>query len=84
MVPAVVTVGLITFITTWNEYIIASVLSVQRTITVTVVIADFSASLTGTAITMAAGVIAAAPLVILVLVFQRRITAGLTAGAVVG
>jgi multiple sugar transport system permease protein len=84
MVPAVVTVGLLTFIATWNEYIVASVLSVQPTITVTVVVANFSAQLTGGAATMAAGVVAAAPLVILVLVFQRRITAGLTSGSLKG
>jgi multiple sugar transport system permease protein len=84
MVPALVTVGLLTFIATWNEYTVASVLTTQDTITVTVVIADFRAELTGTAITMAAGVVAAAPLVVLALVFQRRITAGLTAGAVTG
>jgi multiple sugar transport system permease protein len=84
MAPAVVTVGLLTFIATWNEYTVASVLTVQRTITVTVVVANFSAQLTGGAATMAAGVVAAAPLVILVLIFQRRITAGLTAGSVKG
>lgn len=84
MAPAVVTVGLLTFIATWNEYTVASVLTVQPTITVTVVVANFSAQLTGGAATMAAGVVAAAPLVIVVLVFQRRITAGLTAGSVKG
>jgi multiple sugar transport system permease protein len=84
MVPAVVTVGLLTFIATWNEYTVASVLTVQPTITVTVVVANFSAELTGGAATMAAGVVAAAPLVIVVLLFQRRITAGLTAGSVKG
>jgi multiple sugar transport system permease protein len=84
MVPAVVTVGLLTFIATWNEYTVASVLTVQPTITVTVVVADFTAQLTGAAAAMAAGVVAAAPLVIVVLIFQRRITAGLTAGSVKG
>ena len=84
MAPALVTVGLLTFIVTWNEYTIASILSVEPTITITVVIANFSAELTGTAITMAAGVTAAAPLVLLALIFQRRITTGLTAGSVTG
>jgi multiple sugar transport system permease protein len=84
MLPGIVTVGLLSFMVTWNEYTIASVLSVEPTITVTVVIANLSAQLTGTAVTMAAGAVAAAPLVILALVFQRRITAGLTAGAVTG
>jgi len=84
MAPAVVTVGLLTFIATWNEYTVASVLTVQPTITVTVVVANFSAQLTGGAATMAAGVVAAAPLVVVVLIFQRRITAGLTAGSVKG
>jgi multiple sugar transport system permease protein len=84
MAPAIVTVALLTFIVTWNEYTVASVLTVERTITVTVVIANFSAELTGTAVTMAAGVIAAAPLVVLALLFQRRITTGLTAGSLTG
>ena len=84
MAPAVITVALLTFIATWNEYLVASVLSVQPTITVTVVVANFSAQLTGAGPTMAAGVVAAAPLVLLVLVFQRRITAGLTAGSIKG
>lgn len=82
--PAIATVGLLTFIATWNDYVIAFVLSVQDTITVTVVIANFNAELTGTAVTMAAGVVASLPLVVLVLVFQRRIAAGLTMGAVKG
>lgn len=84
MAPAVITVALLTFIATWNEYLVASVLSVQPTITVTVVVANFSAQLTGAGPTMAAGVVAAAPLVLLVLVFQRRITTGLTAGSIKG
>ena len=82
--PAVVTVALLTFIATWNEYIVAAVLAVQPTITVTVVVANFSGQLAGGAATMAAGVVASAPLVLLVLVFQRRITAGLTAGSLKG
>lgn len=84
MAPAVVTVALLTFIANWNEYLVASVLSVQPTITVTVVVANFSAELTGGGATMAAGVVAAGPLVLLVLLFQRRITSGLTAGSVKG
>jgi multiple sugar transport system permease protein len=84
MAPAVVTVALLTFIATWNEYVVAYALSVQRTVTVTVVVADFAAELTGAAPTMAAGTAVALPLVLLVLVFQRRITNGLIAGALKG
>jgi multiple sugar transport system permease protein len=82
--PSVVTTGLLTFIATWSEYVLASVLTSDRTRTVTVVIGDFSAEVTGYGTTMAAGVIATLPTVLLVLLFQRRIVSGLTTGGVRG
>jgi len=86
--PGVVTAGLLTFIFAWNEFLFALTLSSDPDIqTAPVAINNFSA------VTQfeqplgqitAASVIITVPLVILVLVFQRRIVAGLTAGAVKG
>ncbi|BCT74579.1 ABC transporter permease [Sinomonas cyclohexanicum] len=83
--PATFTTAILAFISAWNEFLIASQLSSDQTKTVTVAIAYFTGSQPHqepyTAI-MAAGTIVTIPLVILVLVFQRKIVAGLTAGAV--
>ncbi|HZD02800.1 MAG TPA: carbohydrate ABC transporter permease [Actinomycetes bacterium] len=86
--PGVFTAAILVFIYAWNEFMIA--LAVTQTYAakpVTVAIATFTGALGmqqpfGTQ--MAAGVIVTIPLVILVLLFQRRIVAGLTAGGVKG
>jgi multiple sugar transport system permease protein len=83
--PAIFTTAILAFISSWNEFLIASQLSSDATQPVTVAIANFAGAQPNqvpyTAI-MAAGTIVTIPLVILVLVFQRKIVAGLTAGAV--
>lgn len=83
--PAIFTTAILAFISSWNEFLIASQLSSDATKPVTVAIASFAGAqpnqIPYTAI-MAAGTIVTIPLVILVLVFQRKIVAGLTAGAV--
>jgi multiple sugar transport system permease protein len=86
--PGVFTTAILAFIYAWNEFMIA--LAVTQTIDrkpVTVAIATFTGSSQfqqpfGTI--MAAGVLVTIPLVIMVLLFQRRIVAGLTAGGVKG
>jgi len=83
--PGVFTTAILAFISSWNEFLIASQLSNQQTQTVTVAIASFTGSQPHqepyTAV-MAAATIVTIPLVIMVLVFQKQIVAGLTAGAV--
>ena len=83
--PGVFTTAILAFISSWNEFLIASQLSNSQTQTVTVAIASFTGSQPHqepyTAV-MAAATIVTIPLVIMVLVFQRQIVAGLTAGAV--
>jgi len=83
--PGIFTTAILAFISSWNEFLIASQLSNAQTQTVTVAIASFTGSQPHqepyTAI-MAAATIVTIPLVIMVLVFQRQIVAGLTAGAV--
>jgi multiple sugar transport system permease protein len=84
--PGMFTTAILTFIATWNEFIIALSMVNEKSIqTATVAISKF----TGTTnfdipfgSQMAAGVIVTVPLVIVVLIFQRRIVAGLTAGGV--
>ena len=88
MVPALVTTGLLAFIGSWNEFLYAlTFLSQNTTRTVTVAIA----LLTGNSqyevpwgVIMAASVMVTIPLVVLVLIFQRKIISGLTAGGVKG
>lgn len=84
--PGVFTTAIITFIAAWNEYIIAlSVVNEQDKKTANVVVTQFTGATQfdspfGTQ--MAAGVILTVPLLLMVLAFQRRIVAGLTAGGV--
>lgn len=83
--PAVFTTAILAFIASWNEYLLASQLSRPSVEPVTVAIARFAGDnpyVQPYAAIMAAGTIVTVPLVIMVLVFQRRIVAGLTAGGV--
>ena len=85
--PAVFTTAILAFIASWNEYLIASQLSSDATQPVTVAIAHFAGSqphVEPYTTVMAAGTIVTVPLVIVVLIFQRRIVSGLTAGGVKG
>lgn len=83
--PALFTTAILGFIAAVNEYLLASLLSTDRTEPVTVAIARFSGNdphVIPYAAIMAAGTIVAIPLVVMVLIFQRRIISGLTAGGV--
>jgi multiple sugar transport system permease protein len=82
--PGMFTTGIITFIAAWNEFVIAlSMVNDKERQTATVAISRFTGS-TGFdspfGTQMAAGVVVTVPLVIVVLLFQRRIIAGLTSG----
>lgn len=86
--PALVTTGLLAFIGAWNEFLFAlTFTSSETTRTVPVAIALLSGASQQEipwGPIMAASVIVTVPLVVLVLVFQRKIVAGLTAGGVKG
>ena len=86
--PALVTTGLLAFIGAWNEFLFAlTFTSSETTRTVPVAIGLLSGA-TQQEIPwgpiMAASVIVTVPLIFLVLIFQRKIVAGLTAGGVKG
>ena len=86
--PAMVTTGLLAFMGAWNEFLYALTFTVtpeHRTVPVAI------AMLTGSSAfelpwgpIMAASVLTTIPVVLLVVVFQRRIVSGLTSGAVKG
>jgi multiple sugar transport system permease protein len=86
--PGVFTTAILTFFFCWNEFLLAiSLTSTDRARTVPAALSFFTgASQFQSPVTaiMAASVVVTIPVVILVLVFQRRIVAGLTAGAVKG
>jgi trehalose/maltose transport system permease protein len=84
--PGVFTTAIIVFIGSWNEYLLAlTFLQAADRQTATVAISKFTGTTgfdTPYGTIMAAGVIVTVPLLIAVLIFQRRIVAGLTAGGV--
>jgi trehalose/maltose transport system permease protein len=88
--PGLVTTGLLAFINCWNEFLFAlSFMQTPDHYTVTRAMFGFT-GVTGSSFEipwgqmMAATVIVTIPLIALVLIFQRRIVAGLTGGAVKG
>jgi trehalose/maltose transport system permease protein len=86
--PALATTGLLAFISAWNEFLFAITFTLsneRRTVPVAIaLISGASRFELPWGRVMAASVIVTVPLVLLVLIFQRRIVSGLTAGAVKG
>jgi trehalose/maltose transport system permease protein len=88
--PGLVTTGLLAFIVAWNEFVFAlSFIQTPDKMTVTLALVNFATSTAGGfeipwGQIQAATVIITLPLIVLTLIFQRRILAGLTAGAVKG
>ncbi|GAP37945.1 carbohydrate ABC transporter permease [Piscinibacter sakaiensis] len=86
--PALVSTGLLAFIGAWNEFLFALTFvneDSERTVPVSIsLITGATAYEIPWGSIMAASVIVTVPLVLLVLVFQRKIVSGLTAGAVKG
>ncbi|MFN6999277.1 MAG: carbohydrate ABC transporter permease, partial [Elioraea tepidiphila] len=80
--------GLLAFIAAWNEFLFALTFTLtddRRTVPVAIaLISGASAFEVPWGRIMAASVTVTVPLIVLVLVFQRRIAVGLTAGAVKG
>jgi trehalose/maltose transport system permease protein len=88
MAPAMITTGLLAFIIAWNEFLFALTFTLsndQRTVPVAIaLITGGSEFEVPWGRIMAASVIVTVPLIALVLIFQRRIVSGLTAGAIKG
>ncbi|MGW7546144.1 carbohydrate ABC transporter permease [Streptomyces sp. NPDC054770] len=85
LAPGMVATSVYAFIQAWNEYIYALMLLSQEHETATVWLANFSTKHgTEYAPMMAGATMMAVPMVVLFLLVQRKMAAGLTAGAVKG
>jgi multiple sugar transport system permease protein len=86
--PGVFTSAILVFIFAWNDFIFANTLtSTSNARTVPAALAFFTGGSQfedPTGSISAAAVVVTVPIIIMVLIFQRRIVAGLTAGAVKG
>jgi multiple sugar transport system permease protein len=88
LAPAIFTAAALIFVHAWSEYLVGSIMSQTLAAEpVTVAIAHFAGDSEfqqpfGSQ--MAAGVVVTLPLTVLVLIFQRRVVTGLTAGALKG
>ena len=85
MIPGIIATGIYIFITSWNEYLYASVLAGQAvrvlTVAIQTLIGEYEIAW---GLLTAAGVIGALPVTILFLFVQRRLISGMTQGAVKG
>jgi multiple sugar transport system permease protein len=86
--PGVFTAAILVFIFAWNDFLFAaSLTSTDRARTVPVALAFFTGSSQfsqPTGSIAAASVVVTIPIIVMVLIFQRRIVSGLTSGAVKG
>jgi multiple sugar transport system permease protein len=86
--PGVVTTAILVFIFCWNDFLFAiSLTSTERSRTVPVALSFFTGESQfedPTGAICAAAVVITVPIIVFVLLFQRRIVSGLTSGAVKG
>ena len=82
--PGVFTTAIIVFFTAWNDFVFAISLTSDKARTVPAALAFFTGASQFESPICAAGVVVTVPVVVLVLIFQRRIVSGLTSGAVKG
>jgi len=86
--PGVFTTAILVFIFAWNDFVFAfSLTSTKNAQTVPAALSQFPGASTfqvPTGAIAAAAIVVTVPIIVMVLFFQRRIVAGLTAGAVKG
>lgn len=85
--PGLVTAAILVFIFAWNDLLLAlSLTATKAAITAPVAIANFTGSsqFEPTGSIAAGAIVITIPIIVFVLIFQRRIVAGLTSGAVKG
>lgn len=85
-IPGILSTGILVFILSWNEYLLASVLVSQDTMkTLTVGLANYISSVEiNWGVIMALGTATTIPVVLMFTAIQRYFVEGLTAGAVKG
>jgi multiple sugar transport system permease protein len=84
-VPGIIATGIYIFITSWNEYLYASILAGQKVRTLTVAIQTLVGEYEiAWGLLTAGGVVGALPVTLLFMLIQKRLVAGMTQGAVKG
>jgi multiple sugar transport system permease protein len=84
-VPGIIATGIYIFITSWNEYLYASMLAGQKVRTLTVAIQTLVGEYEiAWGLLTAGGVVGALPVTLLFMLIQKRLVAGMTQGAVKG
>jgi multiple sugar transport system permease protein len=83
VMPGLATTAIYIFVTSWNEYLFAMMLSGDNVRTVTVALQHFIGEFTVQwGLLTAGGTLVAIPVTVLFLIVQRRLVSGLTSGAV--
>lgn len=83
--PGLVAVAAFAFLYTWNEFFMALIFTASKTKTITVIVTEFTTqSGIDYGLMMTGGVIGSIPPLIIALLLQRYIVAGLTAGSIKG
>lgn len=84
-VPGIIATGIYIFITSWNEYLYASILAGQNVRTLTVAIQTLVGEYEiAWGLLTSGGVMGALPVTLLFMLIQKRLVAGMTQGAVKG
>ena len=84
-VPGIIATGIYIFITSWTEYLYASILAGQKVRTLTVAIQTLVGEYEiAWGLLTAGGVMGALPVTLLFMLIQKRLVAGMTQGAVKG
>lgn len=84
-VPGIIATGIYIFITSWNEYLYASILAGQQVRTLTVAIQTLVGEYEiAWGLLTSGGVMGALPVTLLFMLIQKRLVAGMTQGAVKG
>jgi multiple sugar transport system permease protein len=84
-VPGIIATGIYIFITSWNEYLYASILGGQNVRTLTVAIQTLVGEYEiAWGLLTSGGVMGALPVTLLFMLIQKRLVAGMTQGAVKG
>ena len=83
--PGIVAVAAFTFLSSWNEFFIALIVTASRAKTITVIVTEFATQFgIDYGLMTTGGVIGSIPPLILAFLLQRYIVQGLTAGAMKG
>jgi multiple sugar transport system permease protein len=85
-VQGMVACAVFVFVYSWNEYVYAFIFTIQNAKTTPLVLSELMDSVTGTnyGVLFAAATVQLVPILIVVMLLQRFLVAGLTAGAVKG